>query len=565
MVLSACVAKSRLLGRRARVRHLVLGLVVIATLSVLALFRSAPAFNHQHSAQSAVISLTEKWLRPVTQSFLEKQQLFESKEAEQVSRLIASTSTPSRAQQKFFTRVFDTLAAGRPPVGRLDNYPTKDRIYHARYDTSTDDSPPFDERFLSKFLQLDPQTLAKMKQSHQWVARKLPEVAPPGLFRGDGIVYVAGGKFNWLALLSIKSVRDHGCTLPIEVFIPKTDEFEDELCGTLLPRYGAKCLHMPSMLPQIARDKFEIRGYQYKALAILLSSFENVLLLDSDNIPCRDPSSLFASDPFRSKGLIVWPDFWKRATSPAFYKIAGVAPSLTAVYPKYNEVAGKYEAQNPPSGDWATEVPLHERVGAIPDPTSESGQLMVSKKSHMKPLLLALYYNLYGPDYYYPLFSQGSDGEGDKETFLAASVVLEKPYYQVGKFLDALGFLDDGFVGAGMGQHDPEQDYAFQRGTSDARPQMMFVHANFPKLDPYVLKKERKIFNSGGERVRMYGTGMRVRAGYDFEMVNWGNMRQFLCVDKINLAYYQFVDREKLCRDIEAHIQFLENSAHLLE
>ncbi|KAK7679537.1 Golgi alpha-1,2- mannosyltransferase [Cerrena zonata] len=45
-----------------------------------------------------------------------------------------------------------------------------------------------------------------------------------------------------------------------------------------------------------------------------------------------------------------------------------------------------------------------------------------------------MYYNYYGPDYYYPLLSQGAAGEGDKETFIAAAHKLKLPYYQVKEF-----------------------------------------------------------------------------------------------------------------------------------
>lgn len=37
----------------------------------------------------------------------------------------------------------------------------------------------------------------------------------------------------------------------------------------------------------------DLRGYQLKAFAILLSSFEEVLWLDSDNIPLVDPKFVF--------------------------------------------------------------------------------------------------------------------------------------------------------------------------------------------------------------------------------------------------------------------------------
>ena len=119
--------------------------------------------------------------------------------------------------------------------------------------------------------------------------------------------------------------------MPIEVFIPKIEEYESDLCNRILPELDARCIYMKNQLMNPNKDnldsfanKFEFKGYQYKALAILLSSFENVLLLDSDNIPAHSPEELFETDPFKSYGLVVWPDYWKRATSPYYYNIADI-------------------------------------------------------------------------------------------------------------------------------------------------------------------------------------------------------------------------------------------------
>ena len=88
--------------------------------------------------------------------------------------------------------------------------------------------------------------------------------------------------------------------MPIEVFIPKIEEYESDLCNRILPELDARCIYMKNQLMNPNKDnldsfanKFEFKGYQYKALAILLSSFENVLLLDSDNIPAHSPEELF--------------------------------------------------------------------------------------------------------------------------------------------------------------------------------------------------------------------------------------------------------------------------------
>lgn len=497
-----------------------------------------------------------------------------------------------RTVHAFHETIFTTLDQGKPDIPPLDSYSTTERIYHARYNTLDEENsedPIFTKEYLGKFLQLSDEALAEMISSHKYVRDNLPNKAPKGLYSGDGIVYVGGGGFNWLTLLSIKSLRSMGSTLPVEVLIPKLHEYELDFCERVLPAFNAKCIYLPQRLYDIDSEeesviqKFTFKGYQYKPLAILLSSFENVLLLDSDNIPVHSPDRLFSLEPFTSKGFIVWPDFWRRATSPSYYDIAGMSVSPKKYNQKYDETKGLYHVFRPASSD--EQVPLHLFKGAIPDPTSESGQLMISKRTHMKPLLLALYYNLYGPSYFYPLFSQGSDGEGDKETFLAATFVLGKPFYQVSKFLNAMGYIDirNDFVGTGMGQYDPVEDYlslsykkkgvAVPRSLRDVGsgptieefPKILFVHANIPKLNPWTLKINRQIFNEKGERFRLYGTGMKLRTGYDFETVQYINMKFLLCELHINLATFDELDRKELCREIVTHLNFLKSTSNTLE
>lgn len=236
-----------------------------------------------------------------------------------------------------------------------------------------------------------------------------------------------------MTLLSVRALRAEGCELPVEILIPTMEEYELELCSRIFPAMNARCIYLPMQFKgeQLSATKLEFSGYQYKCLAILLSSFENVLLLDSDNVAAYAPDHLFKHEPFLSKGLIVWPDFWKRSTSPDYFKIANIQLSQSELYPKYDEKYGEYRPQEYELPLDLDKIPLHDRVGAMPDPSSESGQLMISKRTHMKQLLLALYYNYYGPTHYYPLFSQGAAGEGDKETFLAATIVTKKVFIRL--------------------------------------------------------------------------------------------------------------------------------------
>lgn len=490
--------------------------------------------------------------------------------------------------QETVSQAFQTFKKGEPKVGPLNDYKSDNRIYHAGFDTK-DGSPVFTEKYLRLFLDINKEDLSQLTRSHSFVTENLPESFPEGTFSGNGIVYVGGGKFNWLVLLSIKTLRYLGSELPVEVIIPQADEYELDLCGRVFPALGAKCILLPHILGKEVIENFKFSGYQYKALALLVSSFENVLLLDSDNVPAVKPDYLFDSEPYVSKGLICWPDFWKRATSPYFYDISGIKVLEKRVRFGYHNY-GIYEAGIINDGSESIDdIPLHDREGSIPDPTTESGQLLISKKKHAKTLLLALYYNLYGPSHYYPLFSQGSDGEGDKETFLAAAIVLGKPYYQVNKFLNAFGHFDEdrNFVGCGMGQYDPVEDHeilqhnlevlngrlyqsyeeAQQNGVSlwKKEPRIVFVHANFPKLNPMGLKNQGKLLNKKGERIRLYGEGMRKRVGYDFELVQWNSMDYLMCELDIKVEAFKGQARDEVCQEIKQQLEFLKSSEKYLD
>ena len=54
---------------------------------------------------------------------------------------------------------------------------------------------------------------------------------------------------------------------------------------------------------------------------------------------------------------------------------------------------------------------------------------------------MMVYYNYFGPDYYYPLQSQNGPGQGDKETFSAAAVAVNSPFYGVKTPCQPLGIM----------------------------------------------------------------------------------------------------------------------------
>lgn len=340
------------------------------------------------------------------------------------------------------------------------------------------------------------------------------------LFSGTGIVTVAGGSYFAPAILSIHMLRKTNSTLPVQVFLRNKAEYEKKICQEVLPALNAECFVIQDHL---RRDNpIKVEHYQLKVLAILFSSYESVLFLDSDCMALLDPRELFDSEPFLSTGLVSWPDYWIATEDPVFYRIAGLSS-----FPK-----------------------------GLPARSSEAGQLLISKQTHLTTLLLAAYYNIYGPGIYYPILSQGAAGEGDKETFLAAAVVLDNPEYRVRHRLGTVGYheADRKFHGTAMAQYHPIDDYAPRDPTSLKQTRPLFLHANSPKMNIAHLLAEDKVFYPGTEdRLRLWGPKESIKKmiGYDIEEIVWVEIVDMAC--KLDDALKDFRGAWQLCERAQRH------------
>ncbi len=280
-------------------------------------------------------------------------------------------------------------------------------------------------------LYMDTADIKRMREAHSNFVSDMKGIPHMPYDAGTRGIVLTGG-FNQLPVLviSVRMLRRTQSDLPVEVFVAHQSEWDDQICDVVLPSLNAKCLLFSDIF-RAAGTGVSIDRFQFKIMAILFSSFEEVLLLDSDAFPIHNPLPLFEEEPFKSNGLIVWPDFWYPSESPYYFEIAKIE----------------------------TIPHLNERASV------ESGEVMYSKAKHHTSLMLAAYYNYYGPRYYYPLLSQGAPGEGDKETFAWAATALKKPYYAVHERVKALGRHDTNglYLGSAMAQHDPIADHAFTK------------------------------------------------------------------------------------------------------
>ena len=51
-----------------------------------------------------------------------------------------------------------------------------------------------------------------------------------------------------------------------------------------------------------------LEGWELKAFDALHTPFEEVIFLDADSYPCRNPEFLFDQKDYKTRGAIFWPD-----------------------------------------------------------------------------------------------------------------------------------------------------------------------------------------------------------------------------------------------------------------
>lgn len=491
------------------------------------------------------------------------------------------TGTVKQKDTKGYDWVFDLFKKSVPIYKPLTTYKNGEK---AKELFATDKDWIFSKRYLSNLLVVDDDTVENLKTNHAQFVEDITrdkhkyfgsESVKPS---GNGIVFVGGIKFSWLALIGIEQLRILGCTLPIEVFIGDEKEYEKDFCENILPKMNARCSVLHKEIGDLS-TKLDVKlsGYQFKNLAFLISRFQKLLFLDADNVPLKDPTPLFDSKVFQNHGLVVWPDAWARTTHPKWYEIAGLKVTDKVVRGPYKGSAKTLDLEN--------DLNFHDLENTLPNPTTESGMILIDKVRHSKTLLLSLYYNLLGPNLYYSLFSQGSAGEGDKETFIASAFVLGNKFYQVKEPFRFIGYHYDGsFHSKALGQADAILDYAnFQKGShlnennnlvaakKAVKATVEFMHLSYPKLIPFALLNDNEIIKPDGKHIRMYLSSTK-EAGYDFELRIFQILSGALCKEYdgytpvserligLRLKEYHGQNPDTFCGKLIEHTNWLEKN-----
>jgi alpha 1,2-mannosyltransferase len=247
-----------------------------------------------------------------------------------------------------------------------------------------------------------------------------------------GIVVVAGGKtyFTNAYVLIARLRNELGCRLPIEVWHRESErsDFERRVWRSM-KNVSYRCLE----------DEFgaEIPGkYSIKPVAMKLSSFDEILMLDADNNCIRDPEFLFDHPRYKRHGAIFFPDHWANDPSARCYQLLSPADRQ--------------------------KIPLW---------TQESGQVLIDRRRCARALELCVNMNLKFHDRMTDVVINCPGGNGDKDSFQVAWLLTGTDFWFVPFRTGTAGYLDQNgsYKGTTMCQYAP-----------DGTP--LFLHKNWIKF-----------------------------------------------------------------------------------
>ncbi|WWD15658.1 hypothetical protein CI109_100080 [Kwoniella shandongensis] len=142
---------------------------------------------------------------------------------------------------------------------------------------------------------------------------------------GRGIVLTGGNQdTTFRTITAIKHLRRLDVTLPIEVF-HYSDELTDQNQRKEIEDLGATLREAEGL----TKVDGVWKNWQIKGLALVQSSFREILYLDSDNTPLRSPTHLFDAPIYTSSGRAAfWPDLSKDHPDNAIWRLIGDSCSL---------------------------------------------------------------------------------------------------------------------------------------------------------------------------------------------------------------------------------------------
>jgi hypothetical protein len=256
-------------------------------------------------------------------------------------------------------------------------------------------------------------TNSQIQRERELLAECLRDLTeyPASRFAGRGLIICAGGPLLFTNAYVLVHVLRHqmNCRLPIEIWYLGSPEMSSRMLF-LLEELGVSAIDARTELPPYLSIS---HGWQLKSYALMHSRFEEVLLLDADQVPLRDPEEIFDWPLYTSRGAVLWPDIVDvDAKNPIWHVCGLVGQAVTAV---------------------------------------ESGQLALNKRHHWTALQVIVHLNRRAEFFYEILY-------GDKDCFLFGFLLTNSEFGRI----ETRPFSDRGLC---LFQRDPTGEVIFQHRT----------------------------------------------------------------------------------------------------
>src|SRR6266568_1815018 len=169
--------------------------------------------------------------------------------------------------------------------------------------------------------------MAEVRDATGAIAQRLaaPERYPTDRFLGRGIVVCAGGVRMFVnAYVLLRILREKlRCLLPMQLWhlgphelSPVMRALLGDLDVELIDAHAVQATHPGSIAD----------GWQLKPYAALHSRFQEVLLLDADQVPVRDPAEVFRWPQYLETGALFWPDIVDLVPENPVWTLCGLEP-----------------------------------------------------------------------------------------------------------------------------------------------------------------------------------------------------------------------------------------------
>jgi hypothetical protein len=193
---------------------------------------------------------------------------------------------------------------------------------------------------------------------------------------GRGIVVAAGGaKYFACAFACFTACRRLGSRIPFEFWHLGKHEM-DPMMQRCAESNGIRVVDAIEECKRRGYEPRILNGWELKPLSVMFSAFSEVLYLDADCIPVKNPDLLFEEEKYKKFGAAFWPDL------PPSSRKEWLPPEC------WRNIGMKYQNS----------------------PDFETGQFMVDKSRRMRELSVANWMNQHS-DYFYQFVF------GDKSTF----------------------------------------------------------------------------------------------------------------------------------------------------